>query len=129
MDDQPPPVATSSDDYTLTNDDAAALNERAALPRTPRTIERYCANSHLDCRRVEIPYGEKYLITPASITKHIAYIEETRLTLAGRDEPRPVAPVSPQELPAAAETACPPRRTPPPSMLSPFQGGRGPPTC
>src|SRR3982750_4729373 len=92
MDDQPRPVATSPDsDYSLSIEDALALYARAGLPRTPRTIQRYCANGHLDCRRVEIPYGEKYLITPASVTKHIAYIEETRQTLAGRDEPRPVA--------------------------------------
>src|SRR5215212_3830577 len=91
MDDQPRPAATSPDEYTLSIEDAVALYERAGLPRTPRTVQRYCANSHLDCRRVEIPYGEKYLITPASVTKHIAYIEETRQTLAGRDEPRLVA--------------------------------------
>src|SRR4051794_37830684 len=103
MDDQPRPAATSPDDYTLTIEDAVALYERAGLPRTPRTIQRYCGNGHLDCRRVEIPYGEKYLITPASITKHIAYIEETRQTLAGRDGPRHVAPVSQQEIPAPTE--------------------------
>src|SRR3954468_12033582 len=99
MDDQPRPAATSPDDYTLSIEDAVALYERAGLPRTPRTIQRYCGNGHLDCRRVEIPYGEKYLITPTSITKHIAYIEETRKTLAGRDEPRHVASVSQQEIP------------------------------
>src|SRR4051795_8618547 len=92
MDDQLRPVATSSDsEYSLSIEDALSLYARAGLPRTLRTIQRYCANGHLDCRRVEIPYGEKYLITPASVAKHIAYIEETRQTLAGRDEPRPVA--------------------------------------
>src|SRR3954451_22215946 len=103
MDDQPRPAATSTDDYSLSIEDALALYEPAGLPRTPRTVQRYCANGHLDCRRVEIPYGEKYLITPASVTKHIAYIEETRQTLAGRDEPRPGAPSSHQEPPAPAE--------------------------
>lgn len=91
MDDQPRPAAISPDDYTLSIEDAVALYERAGLPRTPRTVQRYCGNGHLDCRRVEIPYGEKYLITPASVAKHIAYIEETRQTLAGRDEPRQTA--------------------------------------
>src|SRR3954447_8790668 len=104
MDDQPRPAATSPDsDYSLSIEDALALYARAGLPRTPRTIQRYCANGHLDCRRVEIPYGEKYLITPVSITKHIAYIEETRQTLAGRDEPRPVAAPPTQETPAPTE--------------------------
>src|SRR3954452_17896951 len=89
MDDQPRPVATSPDsDYSLSIEDALALYARAGLPRTPRTIQRCCANGHLDCRRVEIPYGEKYLITPASVNKHIAYIEETRQTLAGRGKSR-----------------------------------------
>lgn len=92
MDDQPRPAATSPDsEYSLSIEDAAALYERAGLPRTLRTIQRYCAKAHLDCRRVEIPYGEKFFITPASVVKHIAYIEETRQTMASRDEPRPVA--------------------------------------
>src|SRR3954467_608857 len=104
MDDQPRPVATSPDsEYSLSIEDALALYARAGLPRTPRTIQRYCANGHLDCRRVEIPYGEKYLITPASITKHIAYIEETRQTLARRDDPRHVAAPPPQESPVPTE--------------------------
>src|SRR5215212_1594960 len=104
MDDQPRPAATSPDEYTLSIEDAVALYERAGLPRTPRTVQRYCANGHLDCRRVEIPYGEKYLITPASVTKHIAYIEETRHTLAGRDEPRHVAAPPSQATPAPADS-------------------------
>src|SRR3954470_10306374 len=112
MDDQQRPVATSPDsDYSLSIEDALALYARAGLSRTPRTVQRYCANGHLDCRRVEIPYGEKYLITPASIAKHIAYIEETRQTLAGRDEPRLVAPVSQQE------NSAPPEPRPAPTSL------------
>lgn len=98
MDDQPRPVATSPDnEYSLSIEDAAERYEHAGLPRTLRTIQRYCAKGHLDCRRVEIPYGEKYLITPASVAKHIAYIEETRQTMAGRDTPRPVAAMSDAE--------------------------------
>jgi hypothetical protein len=92
MDDQPRPVATSPDtDYSLSIDDALALYAHAGLPRTPRTVQRYCAKEHLDCRRIETAYGEKYLITPASVAKHIAYIEEVRPVTASRDEPRPVA--------------------------------------
>src|SRR4051812_7601556 len=117
MDDQLRPAATSSDnDYTLSIEDAVALYERAGLPRTPRTIQRYCGNGHLDCRRVEIPYGEKYLITPASIAKHIAYIEETRQTMVGRDAPRPVATTPPMQMSAAEE-----QRQPPTDRDSPRQ--------
>jgi hypothetical protein len=35
---------------------------RAGLSRTPRSIQRYCAKGHLDCRRIETSFGEKYLI-------------------------------------------------------------------
>jgi hypothetical protein len=43
-------------------------------PRMIRAIQRYCAKSDLDCRRMET----KYMITPASVAKHIAYLEEVR---------------------------------------------------
>jgi hypothetical protein len=91
-DDQSRLVATSPDsEYTLTIDDAALLYERAGLPRTPRSIQRYCEKNHLDARRIETAFGEKYLITPASVMKHIAYIEEVRQVATGRDEPRHAA--------------------------------------
>jgi hypothetical protein len=71
--------ATSPDsEYTLTIDEAVERYARAGLPRTPRSIQRYCAIGHLDCRRIETPFGEKYLIAPTSVAKHIAYIEEVR---------------------------------------------------
>lgn len=91
-DDQSRPAATSPDsEYTVTIEDAALLYERAGLPRTPRSIQRYCVKEHLDARRIETPYGEKYLITPASVMKHIAYIEEVRHVATGRDVPRHAA--------------------------------------
>jgi hypothetical protein len=91
-DDMSRPVATSPDsDFTLTIDEALERYARAGLPRTPRSIQRYCAKGHLDCRRIETQFGEKYLISPASIDKHIAYIEEVRPVATGRDEPRQVA--------------------------------------
>jgi len=92
IDDPSRQVATSPDsDFTLTIDEALERYARAGLPRTPRSIQRYCAKGHLDCRRIETSFGEKYLISPASIDKHIAYVEEVRPVATGRDEPRHVA--------------------------------------
>ena len=109
MHDQPRHVATSPDsDYSLSIDDALTLYERAGLPRTPRTIQRYCAKAHLDCRRLETSYGEKYLITPASVAKHIAYIEEVRPAATSRDEPRPVATSRDNVAPSSEEQRHPP---------------------
>jgi len=91
-DDLSRPVATTPDsEFTLTIEDALERYARAGLPRTPRSIQRYCAKGHLDCRRIETQFGEKYLISPASVDKHIAYIEEVRPVATGRDVPRPVA--------------------------------------
>jgi hypothetical protein len=75
--DPPRLVATSNDsDFTLTIDDALSLYAEAGIPRTPRSIQRYCAKEHLSSRRIETEFGEKYLITRASVEKHIAYIKE-----------------------------------------------------
>ncbi len=73
------PVATSPDsEYSLTIEEVSERYANAGHPRTARSIQRYCAKGHLDCRRMETPFGEKYMITPASVAKHIAYIEEVR---------------------------------------------------
>jgi hypothetical protein len=85
------PVATSSDsDFTLTIEDALALYAAAGIPRTPRSIQRYCAKQHLSSRRIETEFGEKYMITRASVEKHIAYIKEVT-PATSRDLPRLVA--------------------------------------
>jgi hypothetical protein len=87
MDDQPRHVATSPDEYSLTIEEAALRYEHAGHPRTTRSIQRYCAQGHLDCLRQETPFGEKYRITPASVARHISQIEEIRAT--SRDTSRP----------------------------------------
>src|SRR6266852_6254071 len=85
-DDQSRHVAASPDsEFTLTIDEALERYARAGLPRTPRSVQRYCAKGHLDCRRVETAFGEKFLISPASIDKHIAYIEEVRSVATSPD--------------------------------------------
>jgi len=77
MDDLSRHAATSPDtDFSLTIDETVERYARAGLPRTPRSVQRYCAKGHLDARLIETAFGEKYLITPASVDKHIAYIQE-----------------------------------------------------
>jgi hypothetical protein len=86
------PVATGSDsEYSLSIEEALARYEAAGLPRTTRSIQRYCAKGDLDAHRVETPFGEKFVITPASVDRHIAYIHEVRPVATGRDMPRQVA--------------------------------------
>jgi hypothetical protein len=83
-------ATTPDSEYTLTIEEALLRYEHAGHPRTPRSVQRYCALGHLDCRRRETPFGEKYLISPASVAKHIAYIEEVRPTATGHDMSRQV---------------------------------------
>jgi len=90
MDDTRRPVATTPDsDFTLSIDEALERYARAGHPRTPRSVQRYCAKGHLECRLIETQFGEKWLITSDSVDKHIAYIEE--VTPTGRDRSRQVA--------------------------------------
>ena len=63
-------AATSDDiDYSLSVEEALARYETAGVPRTPRSIQRYCAKGDLDAHRVEMPFGDKFLITPASVDR------------------------------------------------------------
>ena len=43
----------------------------ACCSSTCQCLQRYCAKGHLDARLVETSFGEKYLISPASVDKHI----------------------------------------------------------
>src|SRR5260370_11412649 len=84
-------ATTDDSDYSLSIEDALARYEAAGLPRTTRSIQRYCAKGHLDAHRIETPFGEKFLITPASVERHIAYINEVRPVATSRDLPRHAA--------------------------------------
>ena len=87
--DPSPLVATQPDsDFTLSIEEALARYAEAGLPRTPRSVQRYCALGHLEARRVDTQFGEKWLITPASIDRHIAYIKEVT-PATSRDLSRP----------------------------------------
>jgi hypothetical protein len=59
------------------------LCPRRSLTHT-QECSAYCAKGHLECGLVETAFGEKYLIDPISVDKHIAYIEEVTPS-TGRD--------------------------------------------
>ena len=83
--------------YTLSVEQAAELYAKAGHPRTIRAIQKYCALSKLDCHKVETETGEKYLVAPYSVERHIAYINEVRTDANGRDQTRPDATIRPLE--------------------------------
>jgi hypothetical protein len=92
----PRTVATSRErspdhQYVLTVEQAAELYAKAGHQRTQRAIQKYCALSKLDCHKVETETGEKYMVAPYSIDRHVAYINEVRTAPNGRGQTRPVA--------------------------------------
>src|SRR5437016_14070436 len=82
--------ATAGDSaYSLSIHGALARYEAAGIPRTRRSVQRYCANGALDAHRIETTFGEKFLIAPGSVDRHIAYINEVRPVATSHDPSRP----------------------------------------
>src|ERR1700674_4229527 len=101
-DEQPRPDANGRDrspdhHYSLSVDQAAELYAQAGHPRTIRAIQKYCALTKLDCHKVETETGEKYLVAPYSVERHIAYINEVRTVATSREQSRTDASVRPLE--------------------------------
>jgi hypothetical protein len=97
-DGQPRPDAPLDESaYTLTIDAAADRYAAAGFPRPARRLQKYCARGDLECRKVETSSGERYVITPESVERHIAYIKETA-EASGRAPTRPDASERPSEL-------------------------------
>ena len=98
--------ATDNDtDFSLSLEDVAERYERAGHPRTLRSLQRYCASGHLDARKIATTMGDKYLVTPQSVARHIAQIVEFSqldAVATGRDLSRPVATNIAPEEPTAA---------------------------
>ena len=73
-------VATSGDsEYSLSIEEALARYEAAGLPRTTRSIQRYCAKGDLDCHRIETPFGLKMRIFTGELKADLSRKEESFL--------------------------------------------------
>jgi hypothetical protein len=82
-----PVAATDEHSYLLSVEEAADRYAAAGHPRTIRAIQKYCRRGDLESQKVETTYGERYLISPVSIDRHIAMIME-RSQASGREQPR-----------------------------------------
>jgi len=72
-------------DFSLTVDQASALFYAAGVPRSLRTVMRYCANLHLDCRKIDTERNEKYLISRESVERRIQELLQVATSPAGHD--------------------------------------------
>src|ERR1700686_2841631 len=79
-------------EYSLSIEEAAELYAAAGHPRTKRALQKYCALTKLDCHKIETETGEKYLVAPYSVERHIAYINEVRTVATRRERTRPFVP-------------------------------------
>src|SRR5271166_1101988 len=97
--------ATDNDtDFSLLLEEVAERYARAGHPRTIRSLQRYCLSGHLDARKIATTVGDKYLVTPQSVARHIAQIVEFSqldAVATGRDMSRPVATITAPEEPMA----------------------------
>src|SRR5271157_1048980 len=86
---QPRPAAnTDEHTFLLSVEEAADRYAAAGHPRTIRAIQKYCGRGDLESQKVETTYGERYLITPASVDRHIAMIiERSRANVRERTRP------------------------------------------
>ena len=74
--------------------------------RTLRSLQRYCVSGHLDAQKIATTTGDKYLVTPQSVARHIAQIKEFAALEAVapfRDVSRPVASAVAPETPATPQ--------------------------
>lgn len=65
--------------YTLTIEEASALFAEAGVPRSPRSITRFCKDGHLECIRVDTEKNFKYLIDRNSVEKRITELKQAVL--------------------------------------------------
>ena len=94
MNDMSRQAATEDDKHILTIEQVADRYEAAGHARTIRTLQRYCVSGHLDCLRAPTKLGDMYLVTPDSVGRHIAELNEISATTRAatdRGEPRSAA--------------------------------------
>jgi hypothetical protein len=79
--------------YSLDMNQVSLLFDQAMLPRSRRTLLRYCQYDKLDCTKVETVHGEQYFVSEASVDRLVAEIlERERFTRPPQADIRPGAP-------------------------------------
>jgi hypothetical protein len=103
-DDTSRPAATDNDKHTLTIEQVADRYADAGHARTIRTLQRYCVGGHLDCLKLPTKLGDKYVVTPESVDRHLAQLDEFAATqdATSRGQSRQVATIVAEETKSAS---------------------------
>jgi len=79
--------------FSLDMNQVSLLFDEAQLPRSRRTLLRYCQHDKLDCTKVETLHGEQYFVSEASVERLVAEIlERERFTRLPQVDNYPGAP-------------------------------------
>ena len=62
--------------YTLTVEETSGIFAEAGVPRSIRSVQRYCKMGHLDCISVDTEISEKYLIDHNSVDRRIKELQQ-----------------------------------------------------
>ena len=62
--------------HTLSAEETSVLFAEAGVPRSVRTIQRYCKNKHLTYTSVDMELGEKFLIDRNSVERRIKELQQ-----------------------------------------------------
>ncbi len=85
--------ATTGNDnalYTMTLHDVARRFDAEGMPKTVRTLQRYCASNRLDCFKTMTLTGFEYLADPTSVERAIAELRNLQQAASSTDMPRHV---------------------------------------
>ncbi len=62
--------------HTLSAEETSAIFADAGVPRSIRTVQRYCKKEHLDCITIDTEISETYLIDRNSVDRRIKELQQ-----------------------------------------------------
>jgi hypothetical protein len=65
--------------HTLTIHEVSARLTAAGVPRSERSIKRYCETGFLDAKKVPGPTGEQWFVAPAALPKLIGDLQQWQI--------------------------------------------------
>lgn len=74
--------------HTLTIHEVSTRLTAAGVPRSERSIKRYCETGFLDAKKVPGPTGEQWFVAPAALPKLIGELEQWKVQREGHVRPQ-----------------------------------------
>jgi hypothetical protein len=75
--------------HTLTIHEVSTRLAAAGVPRSERSIKRYCETGFLDAKKVPGPSGEQWFVAPAALPKLIGDLQQWQVQREGHGRPQP----------------------------------------